>query len=100
MTAELAKGAFATWLHAQGYRHVKDLGDGRYACLMRLMFTTAIITGRWGDEGAYDDRWCFHTAELARDALEAWTGQGEPEGWHRHPDTGRRNPPDPFEAVA
>ena len=88
--AAMQKGRFATFLHANGYRQIRDLGDGRYAALLPLLFTTAIITGRWGDTGCYDDRWCFRTAELAKAALEAWDGQGEPSGWHRHPGTGRR----------
>jgi hypothetical protein len=91
MTAEaLAKGHFATFLHENGYRAVRDLGDGRYAALAPFLFTTAIITGRWGDYIGLEDRWCYHTAFDAKAALEAWDGLGEPTGWHRHPGTGRR----------
>lgn len=95
-----AKGQFVGWLHLNGYRFIRDLGDGRYACLKQFLFTTAIITGRWGDQGMYEDRWCYHDAVLALAALERWDGQGEPTGWHRHPATGRRDPPDPFDQVA
>jgi hypothetical protein len=88
-----AMARFATYLFANGYRQIKDLGGGRYACLMQLMFTTAIITGRWGDLDSYDDRWCFHTIEDAVNALDRWDGTGEPTGWHRHPSSGRRVSP-------
>jgi len=86
-------GNFATYLHAWGYRSIRDMGEGRYACLQPLLFTTAIITGRWGDYHSFDDRWCFRDGEGALAALDRWERvmfAGEPVGWHRHPDTGRR----------
>ncbi|EPX77970.1 hypothetical protein [Salipiger mucosus] len=83
--------AFFTFLLTQeGYSEIRDLEDGRFACLLDLMFTTAIIVGRIGDTSGYDDRWCYKTYEMAKDALTAWDGVGEPDGWHRHPLTGRR----------
>lgn len=73
-----------------GYEHVRPLARGRWAGLMRFMFTYAIIVGRMGDEVGYENRWCYKTYAAALMALETWDGVGEPEGWHRHPDTGRR----------
>ncbi|RYF08871.1 MAG: hypothetical protein EOO77_24840 [Oxalobacteraceae bacterium] len=73
-----------------GYTHLRPLGDGRWVGLMRFAFTWAICTGRMGDRHTYEDRWCYHDRSVAIAALEAWDGQGEPEGWHRHPLTGRR----------
>jgi hypothetical protein len=82
---------FFTFLISEnGYLSPKDLGDGTYACVMPLMFTHAIIRGRTGDLHSYEDRWCYKSAEDALGALGAWDGTGEPEGWHRHPMTGRR----------
>ena len=72
------------------YRDIHLIGSGRYAAIMPLLFTHAIIVGRIGDFAGYSDRWCFQSLEAARSALEAWDGSGEPEGWHRHPRTGRR----------
>jgi len=62
--------------------------SGRTAAIMPFMFTWAIIT----DLSAigYEDRWCYHELVDALGALEDWNGQGEPEGWHRHPLSGRR----------
>ena len=48
--------------------------------------------GRIGDYSGYDDRWCYHTLYDAAEALLTWDGTGEPGGWHRHPDSGRRRP--------
>jgi hypothetical protein len=84
------KAAFATWLHGQGYRSVRDIGAGRYACLRPLIFTWSLIVGRWGDTLSLDDAWCYHTQAAALAALDAWNGEGEPAGWHRHPLSGRR----------
>lgn len=69
----------------------KLLPDGRVAFLYRLMFTCAVCVGPLAD-GCYDDRWCYHSEVAARAALDAWDGTGEPQGWHRHPFSGRRRP--------
>lgn len=69
--------------------------DGVAVWVVPLMFTSAVIVGPVG-EHYYDDRWCYGGPTAALDALDAarawggpWAG-GEPEGWHRHPGTGRR----------
>jgi hypothetical protein len=86
---------FLTWLVQDcGYQAPRILNDGRYACIMPLMFTHAIIVGRVGDFSGYSDRWCYSTKNKALKALEDWNGVGEPEGWHRHPMTGRRKDPE------
>lgn len=77
---------------ACGYTSPRDIGDGMYAALNQFMFTHAIIVGQIGDLTGYTDRWCYNTEAGARAALEAWDGTGEPYGWHRHPDSGRRRP--------
>lgn len=52
-----------TYLIAEcGYREPKLIAQDRYACLMPLLFTHAIITGRIGDKVGYDDRWCYSSA--------------------------------------
>lgn len=82
--------AFLMFLKEQGYLHVQPIVGGRYAAIQPMIFTHAIIVGQMGDETGYDDRWCYHTLKAAEVALDAWNGIGEPEGWHRHPATGRR----------
>ena len=76
-----------------GYRHARPIGGGLYACIARMGFTHAIIVGDIGDHDGHRDRWCYHTMHDALQALEAWQARdcrGEPEGWHRHPGSGRR----------
>lgn len=83
--------ALTAFLASQGYTNIRDLGDGRWAALLGFIFTHAIIVGDWrGAWAGYEDRWCYRTEDTARAALEAWDGHGEPTGWHRHPDSGRR----------
>lgn len=71
-----------------GYTDLKIFRNGDDAAIMRLVFTHAIISGltSWG----YENRWCYKTYDAAKEALEAWNGDGEPDGWHRHPGSGRR----------
>lgn len=74
-----------------GWREVRRLPDrGQWAGLSRLMFTTAIVVANDGDVTGTADRWCYHTEASAKAALDAWNGEGEPDGWHRHPMSGRR----------
>lgn len=82
---------FFTWLILEnGYMKPRLLPDGRYAALWPLMYTVAIIRGQVGDRDGYDGRWCYRTGPDALAALDAWDGTGEPDGWIRHPKTGRR----------
>lgn len=71
---------------------VKLLPQGAYAAVKPLLFHWTMIVGEVGDRAAYYDRWCFATEQLAKAALLAWDGVGDPVGWHRHPSTGRRRP--------
>lgn len=70
------------------YDAIRDLPDGRTIGVTRLLFhyTMQIDIDSFG----YADRYCFATKELAMKAFEEWSGVGDPEGWHRHPSTGRR----------
>lgn len=73
---------------AHGYTDYREFPNGRDACIVRLAYTHAILADitYWG----YEDRWCFHNYAAAKAALDAWNGEGEPQGWHRHPPSGRR----------
>lgn len=81
---------FLSYLKEGGYRDIKLIDENRYACLVPFAFTHAIIIGKLFDMCSYDDRWCYETYGEAMQALKEWDGQGEPQGWHRHPFTGRR----------
>lgn len=75
-----------------GYSHPKVLPRGRIAVVCRFLTTDAILLMTAdGAELGYEDRWCY-VHDRAFRALQAWNGEGEPQGWHRHPRTGRRRP--------
>lgn len=75
---------------------LKPLGDGTYVLVRRLLFHWMMVRGDLDDLIGYFDRWCYETEALARAALDAFPVQPgadyEPDGWHRHPKTGRRRP--------
>lgn len=79
---------FLLMLQENGYQCVRREKNGDWSGLMPLAFTWAIVTDL--NMTGYGDRWCYKTYTQAREALEAWDGTGEPDGWHRHPPTGRR----------
>jgi hypothetical protein len=79
------------WLTIENnYRDPREIGGGRCAYIIPKIFTYAIGTGRIGDMIGVGDCWCYPSYAAARAALDAWDEQGEPEGWIRHPDSGRR----------
>jgi hypothetical protein len=73
-----------------GYLDYRKYPNSMDACIAPFIFTHAIIADL--DTCGYGDRWCYHSYAAAKAALDAWDGEGEPQGWHRHPDTGRRRP--------
>lgn len=77
-------------LLAMGYeRPFKFLNDGRIAAIQTInTWLVAIVV----DVHAYghNDAFYYRSRERATDALEQWNGTGEPQGWVRHPQSGRR----------
>lgn len=93
----LEQAHYLTEMVQQGYYSIRVMpNQTHWVGLHDFMFTTAIIVGEMGDYINIHDRWCYHTREAAQAALDAWnadpaaTFTGEPEGWHRHPFSGRR----------
>jgi hypothetical protein len=75
-----------------GYtRPFRVLPDGRVAALMEInTWTWAIVTGI--HPYGHMDAFYFHSLEAARCGMDLWDGTGEPQGWFRHPQSGRRRP--------
>lgn len=84
-------------LRQDNYVDIKRMPNGDYVALFQFMYTWAIMSGL--SIYGYEDRWCYSSYEKAKAALDAWDGTGEPEGWHRHPNTGRRRHEDGTEEV-
>lgn len=77
---------------ALGYTDYRAFPSGRDACIARFAFTVAILADMLPE--GYGERWCYANITQARAALAEWDGADdtEPQGWHRHPATGRRRP--------
>lgn len=73
---------------------VHALPGGRFKAVIPFMYTHAIIWGYMADaKESYEDRWCYRHQALAVAAADVWAGPpDEPDGWHRHPRSGRRRP--------
>ncbi len=74
------------------YIDLRQLPDGRYIGTLRLLFHWTMHVDI--DPIGYADRYCFATYELAKKAFDEWSGDGDPDYWHRHPKTGRRRDPE------
>jgi hypothetical protein len=73
----------------------RTLDDGRVLDVTPLGWGYALLGIIWVEDlglGLYSDVWQYQERDAALAALAAWDGQGEPEGWYRHPATGRRRP--------
>jgi hypothetical protein len=60
------------------YENPRQLPDGRWAALMRMMFTTGLYIVE--DEFSWSTRWCYERFSDALHALETWDGTGDPPG--------------------
>lgn len=69
----------------------RDLPDGRTAWVFPMLFTARLGVGL-PHALVLDDFWCYDDPAAAVAAMHAWDGEGEPDGWHRHPPSGRRRP--------
>jgi hypothetical protein len=69
----------------------KLLPDGREAFVYKMIYTFRLGVGEPGS-GYYEDGWCYEDLGPAMVAFAEWNGEGEPNCWTRHPNTGRRRP--------
>lgn len=92
MTARY-EGVLPNWNEERLVWTVKET-ETHYIEVMPLMYTAAIITTPKAHPNGYDDRWCYKSPTAAWLAAVSWSPEAtpEPEGWHRHPTTGRRRP--------
>lgn len=72
------------------YLHRRYLGDGSTLYLEPMLpghLSLCLAPDKWNLE-----RWCYHDHDAAWRAVLGWNGVGDPEGWYRHPLSGRRRP--------
>ena len=62
----------------QGYTAVRQLPDGRWIGVLKLIYTCGLVVGL--DESGYQYRYCYHRyVDAVRDA-ERWDGVDDPPG--------------------
>lgn len=76
----------------EGSLAVRTLEDGRVVVLYPMIYTTRLCIGP-AESPCYDDAWCYPDVGTGLLAFATWDGEGDPpEGWTRHPASGRRRP--------
>ncbi len=83
--------------HSPDYIAQIALPDGRIISVVPLLYSQANLgisppPPPYEHAGWFFDVWMYETPVKALLAALSWDGQGEPEGWWRHPATGRRRP--------
>jgi hypothetical protein len=69
------------------YSSVRRLPSGELAGLSRMAYTTGLVVGL--DDTGYRGRYCYERTCDAQDALDGWTGEGDPSGpWIKYKGTG------------
>jgi hypothetical protein len=78
--------------------YARVLPDGCILHLLRWRAAGLQLSVGWGD-GYYTDCWIYDAEQPGADQVDAgwraalgWDGEGEPDGWYRHPQSGRRRP--------
>lgn len=76
------------------YLWIRQLDDGRAVYLLPMTYGNLRLAIGERDCQGFDDVWCYQAKQddAAWAAALGWDGEGEPEGWYRHPETGRRRP--------
>lgn len=75
------------------YLHIRVLKTGRIAYLLPWRVGGVQLSVGAGD-GYFKDTWIYDVeqSDAGWRAALGWDGQGEPEGWYRHVQSGRRRP--------
>jgi hypothetical protein len=75
------------------YLYTRVLGNGYILCLLPWSGAGVQLSLAPGF-GVFDDTWNYDAAthRAGWRAALGWDGHGEPEGWYRHPRSGRRRP--------
>ncbi len=77
---------FLAELEAEGYQGVRHFRRGlwTWGAVRREGFMWALARGELGERPEPEYVWLYPSEEDAYDALQAWSGRGEPLGWTRH----------------
>jgi hypothetical protein len=75
----------------EGAIYWRALPDGYEITVYPMTFGKARVCYGLQHDRCIIDAYCYPTRAQALDAAAVWTGEGDPpDGWHRHPNSGRR----------
>jgi len=78
---------------AHWWLYKRALDDGRVLYLQAMLGSNLRISlSRDEHDMGFHSNYCFHDTYDAWRGAIGWDGQGDPEGWVRHIETGRRRP--------
>lgn len=83
---KMPPGTFARWLHPLQNREPVVLW------LQPMLYGNMRISLGHERSQCFFSNYCYHEIPAAWWAAIAWDGEGEPEGWIRHLESGRRRP--------
>lgn len=74
----------------KGIAAAKSLVDGskREVHLVTMLYNLRLSVTEDPQGDCYGDQYCYHDAEAAWAAFEAWDGESEPTGWFKNLQTG------------
>jgi len=81
-------------IRKRGYDNPREIAGRGWCAIMPMLFTTGLFYGldTFGPAGRY----CYANREDAGEALEKWTGDGDPPGpWIKEKPSERRGPGNP-----
>lgn len=76
----------------EGVQFRRVFEDGRKLDLCRMLFNWRLCLGHTKTPWYNDDEWCYANEATGIVAFLSWDLEGEPQGWIKHPDTGRYRP--------
>lgn len=82
------QAALQRFCRASGYTQYAELPGGLYAFVCKMLFNWRMVIGTLDSPC---DAYCYDTHEQVVASLAAWdaTAEPEPNGWKKHPTTGR-----------
>jgi len=88
VTTADGSGAIAEFCRENGYIAYADAGAGVWAFVCKMLWNHRVVLGT---TEAVLDAWCYEDLPSALNALQAWDPActSEPEGWKKHPSSGR-----------
>jgi len=75
-----AVSEFHDVLRREGYKLPRQLADGRWLAIQKLLYTVGLVLIEDGDTVGWRCRWCYESVGDAYTAWSSWDGAGDDPG--------------------